>query len=111
MQHAGDQSLVRNSLLISASLKIHQVGCRKSNVHALVLHKGGTCGFAECGKLGFRRTSRYQHPLFICAKDLPLKSVNLLHRSLHFRDNLASPCTTMTTSNVAKFPTKRCRGG
>src|SRR5437016_10612354 len=21
------------------------------------------------------------------------------------------PCTTMTTSNVAKFPTKRCRGG
>ena len=40
MQHAGDQGLVRNSFLISASLKIHQVGCRKSNVHALVLHKG-----------------------------------------------------------------------
>src|SRR5262249_57669422 len=91
MEQGGDESVERTSFLISTSLKIHQVGFRKSDIHALFLHKGGTRGFPECRKLGFRRTSRYQYPLFIGAKDLPLESVKLLHQSLQFLDNLASP--------------------
>ena len=91
MQHAGDQSLVRNSFLIRTSLKIHQVGFRKSDIHALVLHKGGARGLPKSDKLGFCWTHRYQYPVFIRPKHLPLKSVKFLHRSLRSQDNLVSP--------------------
>src|SRR5665647_91072 len=94
MEHARDQSLIRNAFLECPDLNVTQVARRQTNVHSPILDGSGTSSRFELGKLRLGG-DRLERPLVEGTKDFFFVGINLRHRVHPLAGSPASLCLSL----------------
>src|SRR5665647_691101 len=94
MEHARDQSLIRNAFLECPDLNVAQVARRQTDVHPPVFDASGTSSRLELGKLRLGG-DRLERPLVEGTKDFFFVGINLRHRVHPLAGSPASLCLSL----------------